>query len=63
MWEAASHNRQRANFYYLQRALTNQYGKDKQPNRYMSKVQEQAESREKQGIWPVTRKEGIQSPS
>lgn len=54
MWETASQNRQRANFYYLQRALTNQEGKDKQPNRYTSKVQEQADSREKQCIWPVT---------
>ena len=54
MWETAPQNRQRANFYYLQRALTNQEGKDKQPNRYMCKVQEQADSREKQCIWPVT---------
>lgn len=54
MWETASQNRQRANFYYLQRALTNQEGKDKQPNRYTSKVQEQADSREKHCIWPVT---------
>lgn len=50
MWANTTVYRQRANFIIYKELSINQQGKDKQPNRYMSKVQEQADSREKQAF-------------